>query len=207
MACETLKGVTKVHVSQEIANRNAAVGAAKLAHAKIRAEAYPEPGAIRRSQELEQGEPVGGLNAFHKAAIVALLIGAIGGLLGSQSVLTLGAAAAAILLLLGLSGLGAGRGRGAAPKPIAVARSPPREIDDRSVRADQPRMRYPPAVAQRAALGVDDAVLPVVLASRFVAALGPAPPTSAPADRHLAADALNPYAATNASTSGGSAVG
>ena len=41
---------------------------------------------------------------FHKAAIVALLVGAVGGVFGSQVVLTLGAAAAAVLLLLGLSG-------------------------------------------------------------------------------------------------------
>lgn len=105
VAFETLKPVTGVHVAQEIANRNAAVTAAKLAHTKTRAEAYPHADStptIRRPGL--QPEQLGGLNMFHKAAIVALLIGAISGLLGSQIALTLGAAAAAVLLLLGLSG-------------------------------------------------------------------------------------------------------
>lgn len=116
---ETLKTVTAVHVAQEKANRDAAVEAAKLAHTKTRAETYPEPEAVRRVPCMDESEAFGGLNWLHKGAILALLIGAIGGLLGSQIVLTLGAAAAAVLLLLGLSGWARGlRRRTTALAPV-----------------------------------------------------------------------------------------
>lgn len=101
---ETLKAVTAVHLGQEDDNRDAAVTAGKLAHTKTRAEAYPEVDTTAETSSVEERtEQFGGLNPFHKAAIVCLLIGPLGGLFGSQIVLTLGVAAAAVLLLLGLS--------------------------------------------------------------------------------------------------------
>lgn len=115
---ETLKAVTGVHVAQEVSNRDAAVTAAKLAHTKIRAEAYPEPGSVATTRWPGlAAEQAGGLSVFHKWAIACLLVGAIGGLLGSQIALTLGAATAAVLLLLGLSGCAPGR---TAKPPTAI---------------------------------------------------------------------------------------
>lgn len=143
---ETLKALTAEHRKQEHANRDAAVGAAKLAHTKTRAEAYPEPDAIRRFPSLDESETFGGLNAFHKAAIVALLIGAIGGLLGSQTVLTLGAATAAVLLLLGLSG--SARGLGSTRKATTTPVKQPVPVSALPGVEDAPGWKVPPRSAK-----------------------------------------------------------
>jgi hypothetical protein len=99
---ETLRSVAKVHLDQERSNRDAAVWAAKLAHTKARAEAYPVPesGSTFEAWQLAGG----GLSPLVKGAIVALTAGAIGGLLGVKLILALGVVVAVILLLLALSG-------------------------------------------------------------------------------------------------------
>lgn len=102
-ARETIEAIKNVQLRQEDANTQAAIAAARMAYEKARAEEYPEAPDDDAPAD-DAGKEGAGLSLLHKLAILALVVGAIGGLIGSQIVLTLGAAAAALLLLLAISG-------------------------------------------------------------------------------------------------------